>query len=306
MAGSELHVVTGAFGFSGRRIARELLSRGHAVRSLTGHPEKGRALQSRVAAFPFDFERPERMVSALRGADVFHNTFWIRFERGEKSFDWAVRCSRSLFEAAREAGVRRIVHVSILHPDPASPYPYYRGKARVEAALIDVGVPHSVLRPALLFGQGDVLVNNLAWLARRFPMLAVPGSGRYRIRPIHVGDLARLAADEGEREEGRRVRRAVGPERLRFRRMVRQIGRAVGEDVEVVAVSPRTMLVLAKLLGLWRRDVVLTRQEISALQDGLLDCEGPAAGDRELGTWLGRHGSSVGTRWASELGRHYR
>lgn len=301
----DVHVVTGAFGYSGSRIARELLERGSDVRTLTGHPDRDHPLRTRVDAYPFDFERPDRMASALGDARVLYNTFWIRFERGDRTFDWAVRCSRRLFEAAARAGVGRVVHVSILNPHPGSPYAYFRGKARVEAALREIGVAHSILRPALLFGRGDVLVNNLAWIARRSPVLPVPGDGEYRVRPIHVDDLASLACEEGEREEATRVVPAVGPERPSFRGMVRMIGRTVGDGVRVVSVGPRTMRLLAWLLGRLTGDVVLTREEIMALRDGLLDLDGPATGSRALSSWLGESGHRVGRRWASELARHY-
>lgn len=302
----DIRVVTGAFGYSGSRIARELIERGSEVRTLTGHPDRDHPLQTRVDAYPFDFERPDRMTSVLRGARVLYNTFWIRFERGEQTFDWAVAGSRRLFEAAARAGVDRVVHVSILNPHPGSPYGYFRGKARVESALHEIGIAHSILRPALLFGRGDVLVNNLAWIARRSPVLPVPGDGEYRVRPTHVEDLASLACDEGERDAATRVVPAVGPDRPSFRGMVRTIARAVGDGVRVASVSPRTMRLLAWLLGRLTGDVVLTREEIEALRDGLLDVDGPATGDRALSSWLREHGHRVGRRWASELARHYR
>ena len=302
------HAVTGAFGFSGRRIARRLLDDGHRVTTLTGHPGRGAGrLATRLEAIhPFRFGAPDRMAGALEGVDVLHNTYWIRFERGERTFRRAVRNSRRLFEAAAAAGVERIVHVSIAHPGARDDLPYYRGKARVEEALADTGVPHSVLRPALLFGEGDVLVNNIAWIVRRLPVFAVPGRGDYRVRPIHVDDLAALAVREADRDEDRRVVPAVGPDRPRYREMVRRLADALGERVRVVGAPPAAVLAAAKALGLLVRDVVLTRDELEGLTAGLLDVEGEAAGETGLFDWVADDADAVGRSWASELERHYR
>lgn len=303
------HAVTGAFGFSGRRIARRLLEEGHRVRTLTGHPDRGGGIAERLeAVHPFDFERPGRMARALEGVDVLHNTFWIRFERGERTFRWAVRASRALFEAAAGAGVDRIVHVSIANPEEgaALDLPYYRGKARVETALAETGVPHSILRPALLFGRGDVLVNNMAWLVRRNPVFALPGEEPSRVRPVHVDDLASLAVREAARDEGRRVVPAVGPGRPTLRTLVRTLARATGSSVRPVTVPSRAVLAVARALGPLVGDRVLTRHELEGLRAGLLDVPGPATGGTRLGAWAEEHGDELGRSWASELDRHYR
>lgn len=302
-----LHAVTGAFGFSGRRIARRLLEAGRRVVTLTGHPGRGDGrLSTRLEAIhPFRFGEPGRVAEALEGVDVLHNTYWIRFERGDRTFERAVRHSRVLFRAAAEAGVGRIVHVSIAHAGD-SELPYYRGKARVEAALEETGLPHSVLRPALLFGRGDVLVNNIAWLVRRAPVFAVAGRGDYRIRPIHVDDLAALAVREAGREERRRVLRAVGPERLTYEGLIREVAGALDTSVRLLHLPPMVVLAAAKAMGLLVGDVVLTRHELEGLTAGLLDVEGPATAETRLTDWLQDHADDVGRSWASELERHYR
>jgi NADH dehydrogenase len=185
-------VVTGAFSYSGRVISRALLGAGRQVRTLTAHPERG-AGQSDIEVRKLDFDDPAGLVASLAGATTLYNTYWVRFAHGRVDHALAVDNSRALFQAARRAGASKIVHISILHPSASSPYPYFRGKALlVERALAETGLPYAVLRPSVLFDESGVLLNNIAWLLRRLPVFAVGGDGSYRVRPVHVDDLAAL------------------------------------------------------------------------------------------------------------------
>ena len=297
-------VVTGAFSYSGAAIARELQAAGRQVRTLTGHP--GRALRDpSIAVRPLDFADPAGLARSLTGAATLYNTYWIRFARGQVSHEMAAANCRTLFQAARQAGVQRIVHVSITHPSTGSPYPYFRGKAVAEQALADSGVPYTVLRPAILFGGDGVLLNNIAWLLRRLPVFAVGGTGRYRIRPVHIDDLARLCVRAGA-ATGDEVIDAVGPQRPAFRDLVLQIRAAVGSHAAVVRVPGTVLPPLSAGLGLALRDRLLTREEFLAMADGLADTDGPATGSIELSTWLTEHGEQLGRRYANELTRHFR
>ena len=233
-------VVTGAFSYSGAAIARELQAAGRRVRTLTGHPGRAPASPKTSAGDgievrPLDFADPAALAESLRGAGTLYNTYWVRFAHGDVDHPVAVARSRVLFQAAAAAGVPRIVHVSITNPSADSPYPYFRGKAAVEQALRDLGVSHAVLRPAILFGGDGVLINNIAWLLRHLPVFAVGGTGEYRIRPIHVDDLARLAVRAGNSGETE-VIDAVGPERPTFLALVQAIRAAVGSRSQVLRV----------------------------------------------------------------------
>ena len=205
-----LAVVTGAFSYSGGAIARDLQLAGRRVRTLTGHPERG-SDRTDIEVRPLDFDDPTGLSKSLDGATTLFNTYWVRFARGGVDHALAVENSRTLFQAAKRAGVRKIIHVSILHPSADSPYPYFRGKALVERALAESGLSYAVLRPAILFGGDGVLINNIAWLLRHLPVFAIGSRGDYRVRGIHVDDLAQLCLAKGG-ETNDSVTDAVGPE----------------------------------------------------------------------------------------------
>jgi NADH dehydrogenase len=207
----EVHAVTGAFGYSGRYIAQRLLDAGHRVTTLTNSEPRPDLLAGRVRAFPLTFGDPAQLTKSLQGVAVLYNTYWVRFNHRLFTHDEAVRNTRALFTAARNAGVRRIVHVSITNPSLDSALPYFRGKAELESALQESGISYAILRPTVLFGKEDILINNIAWLLRRFPVFALFGDGQYSLQPIYVDDLARLAVTQGAGDQNVTLD-AVGPE----------------------------------------------------------------------------------------------
>ena len=297
-------VVTGAYGYSGAAIARELLAAGHRVRTLTGHPNLAPG-GSPIEARPLDFADADALERDLRGAHTLYNTYWIRFPHGGETHATAVANSRALFTAAARAGVEQIVHVSITHADPASPYPYFSGKAAVEASLRELGIPHAIARPSILFGGNGVLLNNIAWLLRRLPVFAVGGRGDYRVRPIHVDDLGRLCAELGGRPDTVTVD-AVGPDAPTFTDLVRAIRAAVGSRALIVPAPGWAVPPLSAALGAALRDVLLTRDEYRAMAGGLADSDAPSSGPTSLMEWIAGHGDELGRRYANELTRHYR
>jgi NADH dehydrogenase len=299
-----VHAITGAFGYSGLHIARQLVDRGERVRNLTGHPDRPDPFAGAVEVTRFRFEDPAAMRAALQDVRVLYNTYWVRFDHGESTFTRAVERSRALFRAAADAGVERVVHVSITNPTPDSALPYFRGKAEVEAALRGTGLSHAILRPAVFFGGRDVLINNIAWLLRRLPLFGI-ARGAYGIQPVHVEDLARLAVEQGASRVDA-VLDAVGPETLTFDELVRAVRRAVGSRAQILPVPRALLLATARLVGALVHDVVLTRDEIEGLSANLLVSKGPPTASTRFSEWLASHAEQLGVEWASELQRHYR
>lgn len=298
----ETHAVTGAFGYSGKYIARRLLDRGLRVVTLTNSPGRPHPFGNALAVRPLDFADPDALSRSLEGVSVLYNTYWVRFNHRLFSHADAVRNTLALFDAARRAGVRRIVHVSITNPSEDSPFEYFRGKAVLERALRESGLSHGILRPAVLFGHEDILVNNIAWALRRFPVFGVFGDGQYRIQPIHVEDFADCAVALGESAENSTVE-AIGPETFPYRGLVEAVGVAIGIRRRVISLSPAVGLLAGQVIGRAVGDVFITREEIGGLMAGLLHVDAPPAGATRLTEWARAHADTLGRRYASELAR---
>jgi nucleoside-diphosphate-sugar epimerase len=305
LADTHLDLVTGAFSYSGAHIAEQLLESGREVRTLTFHPDRPHPLRNRVQAVPYLFDDPVALSRSLEGVTTVYNTYWVRFEHGTATFAGAVANSRALFHAARRAGVRRIVHLSIANPSLDSPLPYYRGKAQVEQSLAEVGVGFSIVRPTWIFGGGqEILANNIAWILRHLPVFAIPGDGSYRVQPVHIDDLARLCLEAADAENDRIID-AAGPETMSFVQLVHAIRRATGSRAPILHLPSIAMEAAARALGLILGDVVLTADEIKGLTAGLLVSHHPPLGEIAFTDWLNDHRDSIGRVYANELHRHF-
>jgi len=296
------YVVTGAFGYSGKYIAKRLLDEGQTVRTLTNSPRRANPFGARIIASPFHFDDPRALATALEGARVLINTYWLRFDHRDFTHSLAVENTLKLFSAAREAGVGRVIHVSITNPSEDSSLPYFRGKAHLERALRESGLPHSILRPTVLVGREDILINNIAWALRRLPVFGVFGRGDYRIQPIYVDDFASLAVSESK-QTGNRVVDAIGPETFTFRGLVEEIDRIIGKHRPIVSVPPAIAHFAASIIGLVVHDVFLTREEIAGLMAGLLYTSSLPTGKTKLTDWARENANSLGIRYSSELAR---
>jgi len=300
-----MNVVTGAFGYIGKYITRHLLEQGEAVRTITTHPDKPNPFGSAVQAFPYNFDKPDQLTTSLRGASTLYNTYWIRFNYGGATFDQAVQNTAMLFKCAKEAGVGRIVHISVTQASLESDLPYYRGKAQQEQALIDSGVPYSIVRPTLVFGKEDILVNNIAWLIRKFPVFPIFGSGQYKVQPVFVEDLARIAvASAGE--PGNITLDAIGPETFSFEGLVKLITAKIKPGARLVHIPPSLGIWLGKIIGLALGDVILTRDELRGLMDELLTSEQASNGTTRFSDWLESDGNELGSAYSSEIHRHFK
>ncbi|TME50383.1 MAG: NAD-dependent epimerase/dehydratase family protein [Chloroflexi bacterium] len=300
---TNIDVVTGAFSYSGRFIAAQLLERGRGVRTLTNHPRPDHSLASRIPTYPLDFSDSAALVTALTGTDTLYNTYWVRAPHRGLTHGVAVENTKRLIDAAGQAGVRRIVQTSIANPT-ASTTSYYRGKAALEDVVRSSGLSYAIVRPTLLFGEGDVLINNIAWLLRHIPVFGIPGNGRYRLQPMHVKDHAGLLVEVGS-ELADVVVDSAGPEIFTFDELVHLLRRAMNLRTVVIHVPPVLAMAGAAVAGRIVGDMLLTRDELDDLIHDILLSHEPPRGTTRLTEWLPSHRDEVGLHYASEMVRHY-
>lgn len=305
MANKELNIVTGAFGYTGRHITRRLLAAGKDVKTLTGHPDRPNEFGDKVAVAPLDFSDPAKLTRSLEGASTLFNTYWIRFSHDGMTFDKAVENSKTLIKAASDAGIRRIVHISITNPSASSPLPYYSGKAEVEKAIMESNLSYAILRPNVIFGDEGILINNIAWMLRSFLFFAVPGSGDYKLQPMYTDDLADLAAGLAEKADTTTID-AVGPEIYSFNDLLKLIAEKIGAGTKIIHLNPTIALYLSRIVGWFLRDVVLTSDEVDGLHANLLVSDQTPTGKTKLSDWLTENSSWLGKAYMSELKKHYR
>ena len=296
--------VTGAFSYTGKYITRRLLAQGHEVITLTGHPDNPDPFDGQVKAYPFDFDAPEKLAQTLAGVDILFNTYWVRFSHGENTHERAVANTKTLIRAAEQAGVKRIVHTSITQPSLDSDLPYFRGKAELEETIKASSLGYAILRPTVLFGDEDILVNNITWILRHMHVFGLLGNGQYRLQPIFVEDYADIAVEMMLREENILVD-AVGPDDLTFEEMVRLIAAEMGISALLLKMPPKLALWASKIIGLFVGDVVLTQDEVDGLMQGLLISNNPPLAKTHLKDWLRENKDTVGKKYASELKKHY-
>jgi len=298
-----VHVVTGAFGYSGRWIARELLSRGKRVRTLTNAKDRDDPFNGRIEVLPIDFTNHESLVYSLKGADVLYNTYWVRYKNRKDGYahEIAVENIRRLFLAAEEAGVKRVVHFSVAHPHMAPDWSYFRGKVEVEQILIESNLSYAILRPTVFFGgERDVLINNMSWLIRKFPVFGIFGMGNYPIQPIHIEDVARVAVDQGESVEDTVVD-VAGPETFTYREYVTLIAKSIGVSRLIIPVPPIIGWSVGKIVGVILQDRVITRAEIKGLMRGLMATDAKPLGEIKFSEWVAINGESLGARYHNDL-----
>ena len=298
-------VVTGAFSYTGRFIARRLIAQGRRLKTLTNHPGRPGTEDIKAEVAPLQFADRAALVDSLRGGDVLYNTYWVRFNHGRLHFGDAIANTRILMGAAREAGMRKVVHISVSNPSEDSPLDYYVGKAKAERVVRESRVAWAIVRPTLIFGAGDILINNIAWLLRRFRYVGIPGKGDYRLQPVAGEDVAEIATWAAEQIDNVVVD-AAGPDVVYYSEMVESIAIAVGKHPRFFYMSPRVSMLVARVIGRYVNDVMLNDQELEGLMSELLVSYERPRGTTRFDNWLLSCADTIGRSYASELDRHWR
>ncbi|MDZ4826250.1 MAG: hypothetical protein SGJ13_07265, partial [Actinomycetota bacterium] len=236
-----MDVVTGALSSTGRYLTERLVAQRGTVRTLTYHPDRPNPFGADLEMARYRFDDPVALAKSLEGARTLYNTYWVRFAHGVVRFDDAVANSRLLFDAARRAGVER--------------------------ALGECGVPFAIVRPTVVFGREDILLNNI--------------------------DLAALCAALGERRDDVVVD-AVGPETYTFNELVDLLRDTVGSSSKIIHAPAWIVATLARGLSVAVRDVLLTREELDGMMAGLVSVDGPTTAPTSLREWVGAHRDTLG------------
>ncbi len=299
-----MDIVTGSFGYIGKYITHELINSGRQVRTITTHPDKDNPFGNQVKAFPYNFDNPDLLTETLKGADVLFNTYWIRFNYKHWSFDKALENTKILFDCAKQAGINKIVHISVTNSSESDPLPYYRGKALQERALKDTGIAYSIIRPTLVFGKEDILVNNIAWTIRVFPFVPIFGSGNYKVQPVFVEDLASIAVECATQKESCAID-AIGPEIFTYEEFIQLISSVLSRNVLLIHLWPKLGIFLGNIIGLFVKDVVLTKDELRGLMANKLTSNQKVNGKTLFSDWLKSNKDIIGANYTSELNRHF-
>jgi uncharacterized protein YbjT (DUF2867 family) len=299
-----MDIVTGSFGYIGKYITKELLKRGREVKTITTHPDKPNPFGERVKASSYNFDNPDKLTQYLEGCETLYNTYWIRFNFRHWSFDKALDNTRILFTSAKNAGVKKIVHIGVTNASLNDQLPYYRGKALQEEALRNSGVDYLIVRPTLVFGKEDILVNNIAWTIRKFPVVPIFGSGKYQVQPVFVEDLANIAIEKS-RLKGSQIIDAVGPEIYTYNEFLKLIASELNKKTVFVRTSPSIGIFFGKLIGLFVKDIVLTKDELIGLMQNKLISSQIPNGRTKFSDWLRNNNNLIGTGYTSELNRHF-
>ena len=299
-----MDVVTGSFGYIGKYITKELLERSREVKTITTHPDKPNPFDGMVKASSYDFDNPEKLTRNLEGCETLYNTYWIRFNYRQWSFEKAIENTKVLFNCTKKAGVKKIIHVSVTNVSLQDKLPYYHGKALQEEALKKSGVEYTIVRPTLVFGIEDILVNNIAWTIRKFPMVPIFGSGMYKVQPIYVEDLATIAV-EASGLNGSQIIDAIGPETFTYTQFLELISSELNRNIAFLHTPPSIGIFLGKLIGLFVGDVILTKDELSGLMLSKLTSDQTPNGNTLFSKWLQMNKNQIGIEYTSELNRHF-
>jgi len=295
--------VTGAYGYSGQYMAKRLLDQGHDVLTLTNSTRRSNPFGDKVKAEPFNFSNPVALEKTLRGVDVLINNYWVRFNMQPLfTHAGAVLHAKALFDAAKRAGVARIVQISITNPDRSSDLPYFSGKAEMEDHLRSIGLSYCILRPTVLFGKGDILINNIAWSLRYLPIFGIFGDGRYRLQPIYVDDLAEAAVLKAQELTNATID-AIGPETFRYRDMIEMIAAEIGVRPRIISLPPGLAYQMTRVIGWFVDDVVITREESRGLMEERLYVKSSPLGTTKLSDWVHANHQRLGLNYTSEMAR---
>jgi uncharacterized protein YbjT (DUF2867 family)/membrane protease YdiL (CAAX protease family) len=273
-------LVAGASGFVGRHVVAALEARGHEVVGLDRGRRTGASSMRRVRG---DVASESVPAPALAGAGAIVNVIGIKRPDGAQTFEAVhVDGTRRLIEAAQAAHVPRFIHVSVVASRPDEDSPYHDTKWRAEQLLRESGLAATILRPSVIYGDGDDMLSHLAKMIRFAVLFPVVGRGESLLQPVDVRDVAEAVTQAIARPEtAGRTYDVVGPERVRLRDIVRMVAEALGLPVWIVPTPVVVMRPAVAAMSLFSPFALSTPAQLKMLQDGMVGDPRPA--ERDLG-----------------------
>jgi len=209
-----------------------------------------------------------------------------------------------LFQAAKKAGVKKVVHISVSNPSIQSTLPYFKGKAIVEQELMKIFPSYSIIRPTIIYSLEDVLISNIAWLLRKFPIFPIFGDGKYSVQPVLIDDLVELVISEGMSDKSKIID-SCGPEKFTYRELVELISTEIKSKSLIFNLNPYLAFILSKPISFFMKDNLITFNEIKGLMSNLLISEITPTGKTIFSEWLRENVSMLGLKYKNDLVKHY-
>ncbi|HVR73467.1 MAG TPA: complex I NDUFA9 subunit family protein [Planctomycetota bacterium] len=292
--------IAGGTGFLGGHVVSALTSEGHsAVLISRGRRDSGEPRAS-VVGITWDAASAPAPAGLLRGYDALVNLIGIKRETGTQTFERVhVDATRHLLLAASQAGIRRVIQISVVCSRPDARSAYHDSKWRAEELVRRSGLDWTILKPGVIYGRGDDMLTHLVKMIRFSPIFPVVGKGRSILQPIAAADVASMVlAALGNKATAGKSYDCVGPVQIPLRNVVRIVAQGIGLKVFILATPVWLQRLAVRLMNAVSKNPLSTPAQLQMLIDGMTgDCE-PAM--RDLGVKPGR----LTPERVGELGGH--
>jgi NADH dehydrogenase len=263
-------LITGATGFVGSHLVKRMRRDGLKVRAVTRTPAKAKTLEDLgVDVVPGDIADLASLEAAAQGCDrVIHLVGIIQEGRGFTFRSVHVEGTGHILDAAKRAGVNQFIYQSALGSREGAASEYHRTKWEAEKLVTASGIPFTILRPSLIYGPGDLFTIRLADMIRLSPVLPVIGTGRSKIQPIYIDDVASCIVKilAGSQHAGKTYE-IGGPEQLTYEQVTKAIAAAMGVDRPVVHMPLFFMRTMAKVAEAVLPKPPVTTDQLIMLQE---------------------------------------
>ena len=285
---AKLVTVFGGSGFVGRHIVQALARRGYRVRAAVRRPDLAGHLQplgsvGQITSVQANLRYRWSVERALQGADAVINAVGILYEAGRQSFD-AVQTfgPRAIGEAAREAGISNVVHISAIGADSSSEIDYLRSKGLGESGVLEAVPDATIMRPSVIFGPEDNFFNKFAGIAQISPVLPLIGGGGTKFQPVYVGNVAEAVAVaiEGNAKPGA-IYELGGPDVATFRQCLELVLEETGRKRALVPIPFGTAKIMGRIMGFLPKPL-LTADQVQMLRSDTIVSDAAKADGRTL------------------------